>query len=101
MADILVTQTFVVPVKQGLHLRPAEQLARLASQYSSAIGLVYQSQRVDAKSIMDMLTLGAVGGASIVIEARGPDAQQAVAAILDLVEKKFNEGPENSESLSS
>lgn len=99
MAETIVTETFVVPVKQGLHLRPAEQLARLAGQYASAIGLVYQSQRVDAKSIMEMLTLGAAGGASIVIEARGPDAQQAVAAIMDLVAKNFNEGPESSEAM--
>lgn len=92
MAEELVTQTFVVPVKQGLHLRPAEQLARLAGQYASQIGLIYESQRVDAKSIMEMLTLGASEGSSIVIEARGSDAREAVDAILKLIESNFAEG---------
>lgn len=89
MAEILVTQTFVVSAKNGLHIRPAEQLARLASRFASNIGLIYQSQRVDAKSIMEMLTLGASEGASVVIEAEGRDAKEAVEAILALVNSEF------------
>ncbi len=90
MADPVVTQTFVVSTEQGLHLRPAEQLAKLAGRYASQIGLVYQSQRVDAKSILEMLTLGAVKGASVVVEARGSDAADAVQAIVALVTNDFS-----------
>lgn len=89
MTDVFVTRTFVVSSKNGLHIRPAEQLARLANRFAAQIGLVYESQRVDAKSIMDMLTLGAREGASVVVEARGSDAQEAVEAILALVESEF------------
>lgn len=89
MPEVLVTQTFVVTAKNGLHIRPAEQLARLANQFVSQVGLIYESQRVDAKSIMELLTLGANEGASITIEARGDDAQQAVEAILLLVHSNF------------
>ncbi|MGI9457086.1 MAG: HPr family phosphocarrier protein [Aeoliella sp.] len=90
MAESVVTQTFVVSAEHGLHLRPAEQLARLAGRYASQIGLVYQSQRVDAKSIMEMLTLGASKGASVVVEARGCDAADAVEAIMALASNDFS-----------
>jgi phosphotransferase system HPr (HPr) family protein len=89
MTDLFVTRTFVVSSKNGLHLRPAEQLARLANRFAAQIGLICESQRVDAKSIMDMLTLGAREGTSVVVEARGSDAQEAVEAILALVESEF------------
>lgn len=91
MADLVITKTFVVTSKNGLHIRPAEQLARLANSFASQIGLIHESQRVDAKSIMEMLTLGAREGASVVIEARGSDAQAAVDAILALFESNFAE----------
>ena len=90
MAEAFVTQKFVVSAKNGLHIRPAEQLARLVNRFVSQIGLIYESQRVDAKSIMEMLTLGATHGASVVIEARGEDAKEAVEAILALVESEFS-----------
>ncbi|WP_425396594.1 HPr family phosphocarrier protein [Aeoliella sp.] len=91
MADLVITKTFVVTSKNGLHIRPAEQLARLANRFVAQIGLIHESQRVDAKSIMEMLTLGARQGASVVIEAQGSDAQEAVEAILALVQSEFAE----------
>lgn len=97
MTDLFVSRTFVVSSKNGLHIRPAEQLARLANRFVAQIGLIYESQRVDAKSIMDMLTLGAREGASVVIEARGSDANEAVEAILALVESEFAADPKPDE----
>ncbi|MCO6045873.1 HPr family phosphocarrier protein [Aeoliella sp. ICT_H6.2] len=91
MADLVITKSFVVTSKNGLHIRPAEQLARLANRFAAHIGLIHESQRVDAKSIMEMLTLGAREGACVVIEARGSDAQEAVDAILALVQSEFAE----------
>lgn len=89
MGETFITKTFEITAKNGLHIRPAEQLARLANKFAAQIGLIYQDQRVDAKSIMDMLTLGASHGAQVTIEARGTDAPQAVEAILALVASKF------------
>ena len=89
MADAVVTQTFVIVTEHGLHLRPAEKLARLAGKYVSQIKLIYQSQQVDAKSIMDMLTLGAARGANVTIEASGCDATEAVEAIVLLAANHF------------
>ena len=96
MAEIVITETTVVTCENGLHIRPAEQLARLANRFASQIGLIYESQRVDAKSIMDLLTLGAQQGASVVIEARGEDAEAAVKSILELFSSDFANGDSSS-----
>jgi phosphotransferase system HPr (HPr) family protein len=72
-----------------MHARPAEMFARRALQFQAKIELVVESQRVDGKSILHLLTLGARQGMQIVIEADGPDAAQAVEALADLVENEF------------
>lgn len=89
MSEPVVTSSVLIDAENGLHIRPAEALARLADRFESRIEIVYENQRVDAKSIMDMLTLGACQGAELQVEARGSDAQQAIDAILALVENNF------------
>ena len=89
MSDTFITKTFVITAKNGLHIRPAEQLARLANQFAAQIWLIHQQQRADAKSIMEMLTLGASHDAEVTIEADGNDAKEAVDAILGLVASNF------------
>lgn len=90
MSDPVVTSTLEIHTENGLHIRPAEALARLANRFSSRVEIVFESQRVDAKSIMEMLTLGAGQGAVLQVEACGDDAQQAIEAILSLVENNFD-----------
>jgi len=85
------TREVVVGMPQGLHARPADQLAREARKWQSRIELVAKSQRVDGKSILDVLTLAAEAGTRLVVEATGPDAREAVAAIGRLFEQNFNE----------
>jgi len=85
------TREVVVGMPQGLHARPADQLAREARKWQSHIELVAKSQRVDGKSILDVLTLAAEAGTRLVVEATGPDAREAVEAIGRLFELNFNE----------
>lgn len=73
----------------GLHIRPAELFARLAMKFESEIEVVRDTLRVDAKSIMHMLTLGAEPGAELRLEARGADAQDAVDALARFIESGF------------
>ena len=80
----------------GLHIRPAEQFVRLAMKFSSEIEVVRENLRVDGKSIMHMLTLGAEPGAQLRLEARGDDAEQAVESLARFIENGFV--VENSES---
>jgi phosphocarrier protein HPr len=84
-----VQKSVVINHEQGLHARPAQMLARLALKYESTIDLICNGQRVDAKSILHMLTLGAMQGTELVFEARGADADAALDAIVRLVESDF------------
>jgi len=94
MADAMtdtISSEVVVGMKQGLHARPADLLAREARRWQAKVELLCRSQRVDAKSILDILTLAAEEGTRIVVEATGPDAREALAAIVRLFETRFNE----------
>jgi phosphotransferase system HPr (HPr) family protein len=84
-----VTRVITIQNKQGLHARPAEQFVRLASQFESKIQLVRDDRRVEARNMIDLLTLGATQGTQLTLEADGPDAQAAVDALANLVETGF------------
>ena len=70
-----------VELPDGLEARPAAMLVQVASQYDSRIYLESGSTRVNAKSIMGMMTLGLIAGQSITVEADGADEDQAVSEI--------------------
>jgi phosphotransferase system HPr (HPr) family protein len=86
-----VTRVIVIRNKQGLHARPATMFVKLAHRFSSNIVLVKENHRVEARSIMDLLTLGAGPGTELVLEASGDDAHEAVEALAQLVEVGFLE----------
>ena len=67
-----------VELPSGLEARPAAMLVQTASQYESKIYLETDGKRVNAKSIMGMMTLGLVAGGMIKVEADGTDEEQAV-----------------------
>jgi phosphotransferase system HPr (HPr) family protein len=85
----VVTRVIVIKNTQGLHARPAEMFVRLDQQFRSRIVLARETHRVEAKNIMDLLTLGAAQGTELVLEADGDDAHQAVEALAKLVEDGF------------
>jgi phosphocarrier protein len=75
----------------GLHLRPAQLLSQLASRFQSEIEVVRETLRVDAKSILHVMTLAAAPGVELVIEARGDDAEEAVEKLIRFIENGFCE----------
>ena len=77
--------------QEGLHARPAARIVRLASTFESDIELVKDGFDVNGKSIMGVMMLAAECGSSITIRAKGPDAEQAVQALKELVESGFGE----------
>lgn len=91
MSEQTVVRQVVVGMRQGLHARPADMLAREARKWQSRIELVAGSQRADGKSILEVLTLAAEAGTHVVIEATGPDADEAIDAIGGLFERNFDE----------
>jgi phosphocarrier protein HPr len=77
--------------QDGLHARPAAKIVRLASSFNSEIELFKDGMAVNGKSIMGVMMLAAECGSSIVVRADGPDAEQAVDAITQLVSEGFGE----------
>jgi phosphocarrier protein len=77
--------------ERGLHARASAKFVKLASDFEAAIRVVREGQTVDARSIMGLLMLGAGPGSEIEIEADGPDAEAAVAALSELVVGRFDE----------
>jgi phosphocarrier protein len=75
----------------GLHARAAAQLVRLANGFASEIRLAKDGMEVNGKSIMGVLMLAAPKDTKILIRAIGPDAEEAVAAIGELIARKFGE----------
>ena len=73
----------------GLHIRPAEQFVRLAMKFPCEIEVVRENLRVDGKSIMHMLTLGAEPGAELRLEACGERADEALEALAKFIENGF------------
>jgi phosphocarrier protein len=78
--------------KLGLHARAAAKLTQIASSFQSEVWLTRNRRRVNAKSIMGVMMLAAGKGASVTVEAEGLDADEAVAAIRELVAGRFGEG---------
>jgi phosphocarrier protein len=77
--------------KKGLHARASAKLVEAAARFSSHITVTKDGQTVDARSIMGLMMLAASMGTEIEIVAEGPDAEDAMTAILALVDAKFGE----------
>jgi phosphocarrier protein HPr len=77
--------------QDGLHARPAARIVRLANNFAADIELAKDGVGVNGKSIMGVMMLAAECGSSITIRADGPDAEQAVAALAELVASGFGE----------
>jgi phosphocarrier protein len=75
---------------KGLHTRPSTELVKCAAGFNSQVHLSYRDHLVNAKSLLGILMLAAEKGARIHIEAIGDDATQAVIALQELAQKKFN-----------
>jgi phosphocarrier protein len=87
----MVEQTVQIVNKLGLHARPAAEMVKAASRFKSEITITRDDLEVNGKSIMGVMMLAAEQGASITLRADGPDAGEAVGALVALVAAKFGE----------
>ena len=81
----------IVPNHVGLHARPATFFIQKANEFKSSIWVEKEERRVNAKSLLGVLSLGIVGGTSIKVIADGSDEQQAVEALVKLIDSGFAE----------
>ena len=84
------TRTHIIN-KLGLHARAATLLVNCASAFASEVWIRLGDRRINGKSIMGVLTLAATKGSEVVVEAEGPDEEEAVAAVVALIQNRFNE----------
>ncbi len=77
--------------KNGLHARPAAEIVKTASKFTSDIIIVRDELEVNGKSIMGVMMLAAECGAEVTLRASGPDESAAVEAIAKLISSKFGE----------
>ena len=82
-ADNTYTAEIVVHDRHGLHLRCANELARLACGYGAALSLSNGKRKADMKSMLGLITLAAVKGTRLQLTAQGEDAKEAVSAVCD------------------
>ena len=87
----MVEKTLKIGNKLGLHLRAAAVLIELANKFKCEVYLRKDDRRVNAKSIMGLMTLGAAYDTFVTIETQGEDEEAAVVALSELIEKKFGE----------
>lgn len=77
--------------QKGLHARASAKIVEAAARFQARITVSKDGQCVDARSIMGLMMLAASPGSEIAIEAEGPDAEIALAAIVALAKAKFGE----------
>ena len=78
--------------KLGLHARAAAKVVHAASAFEAEIFIGTEEEVVNAKSILGLLTLAATKGTPLIVRADGPDENQAVQALIDLIRGRFGEG---------
>ena len=78
--------------KLGLHARASAKLTQLAAKFDSDVQVMRNGRKVNAKSIMGVMMLAAGKGSKITIETAGPDEEQAIDAIVALINDCFGEG---------
>jgi len=87
----MYSQQAVVNNQVGLHARPATFFIQKANEFESTISVVREDRRMNAKSLLGVLSLGIVKGTTIKLEADGPDEKEAIEALVKLISSDFAE----------
>lgn len=86
-----VAKDVTIQNRKGLHARASAQVVKLAETFKSSLSICDHGNCVSARSIMDLLMLGASQGTTLTIEGEGEDSEDAVTSLVSLVENKFGE----------
>lgn len=87
----MITRKITVTNSVGLHARPATYFIQEANRYKSTISVKKDQRKVNAKSLLGVLSLGIIQGMEIELEAEGVDEDEAVEGLANLIENGFNE----------
>ena len=87
----MAVREFTIKNRLGIHARPAARLAKIANEFESTIRVMKDGLEVNGKSIMGIMMLAAAQGNVIQVETEGPDEEDAIRALGDLIENRFDE----------
>jgi len=87
----MVTKNATINNSVGLHARPATFFIQKANEFKSSIWIEKDDRRVNAKSLLGVLSLGIIRGTTIKIDADGSDEDAAVSALVELISSNFSE----------
>ena len=90
----MIEKDYTISNRLGLHARPASLFVKTTSRFSSSIKIIKDEREIDGKSIMGLLMLAAGPGTILKIKADGPDETQALAALDDLFNRRFDDDSE-------
>jgi phosphocarrier protein len=88
----MVEKEVVVSNKLGLHARASAKLVQLVQGFKSSVWVIHDGREVNAQSIMGVMMLAAAIGTPLLLRAEGPDETAALDAVVDLFNRKFDEG---------
>jgi len=86
-----ISREYVIRNRYGIHARPAALFVKIASRYDADVYVEKDDAKVSGKSIMGLMTLEAGRGASLTINAEGPDSEQVLDELQSLFESGFDE----------
>ena len=91
MSDGTLSKSLEIKNRLGLHARAAAQLVQVASQFDAEVSITKDGQSVNGKSILGLMMLAAAQGSYVDVSVSGPQAAEAMAAVEQLMYRKFNE----------
>jgi len=94
----MIMRTVQIVNRKGLHARASAKLAKLAADLPTTVTIEHESETADARSIMDLLCLGAAIGSSLTLSAQGDGAEQALDRVAALIMDGFGELNEDYET---
>lgn len=84
-------KNFILQNEKGMHIRPAGVFVKKAASFKSSVEIQYKDKKVNGKSVMILMSLGAKKGDQITLITNGPDEEEAMNALGELIESGFGE----------
>jgi phosphocarrier protein len=87
----MISRNVVITNSSGLHARPATFFIQKANAYKCSLWIEKEDRRVNAKSLLGVLSLGIAKGMTVTLLADGPDEESAIAGLVALIDSEFSE----------
>jgi phosphocarrier protein len=87
----MIERTVTICNKAGMHTRPAAVLVKTAAKFKAELTIKKDAFEINGKSIIGVMTLAAEKGSSLILKFDGPDEESAAAAVVELIERGFDE----------